>query len=330
MSNKTKATIHDIAKLAGVSSATVSHVINNTRFVSDALKLKVNEAVKTLDYIPDTSAKNLRTGKTNLIGVIVPDISNYFFSAIIEIADELVSKEGYHLIVCHTNADQDLEKYYLKKMSAGLVEGILLASTLDSYHEIDAILPANFPITLIDRIPKKTTVDSVTTSTYKNVYDITCELVKRGHARIGFIAGLQHLSTTYERLRGYVDAMNSCGKEVEKNFVQYYDFNTKDVRSCIDRLLQEKCSVIICSSGNISLRSLIVLESEKRLRINKDIDVVIFDDFSLFDYINTDIIKQPITKIGEMVCELLLNRIKNQNVPVRKIVLDTQLILKKQ
>ena len=116
-----KATISDVARLAGVSTATVSHTINSTRYVSGETKEKVYQAIRQLGYTPDASARSFRTGKKKTIGFIVPDISNKFFGTIIESAENYLSAQGYHLIIANTKESMDREETNLRLLTAGLV-----------------------------------------------------------------------------------------------------------------------------------------------------------------------------------------------------------------
>ena len=146
-----KVTISDVARLAGVSTATVSHTINNTRYVSGDTKEKVYQAIRQLGYTPDASARSFRTGKKKTIGFIVPDISNKFFGTIIESAENYLSAQGYHLIIANTKESMDREETTLRLLTAGLVDGLLVASTMDDFARLDGLIPAGFPVVLVDR-----------------------------------------------------------------------------------------------------------------------------------------------------------------------------------
>ena len=146
-----KVTISDVARLAGVSTATVSHTINNTRYVSDETKERVYQAIRELGYTPDASARSFRTGKKQTVGFIVPDISNKFFGTMIEAVENYLSEHGYHLIIANTKEDADREETSLRLLTAGLVDGILVASTMEDFNRFDATIPAGFPVVLVDR-----------------------------------------------------------------------------------------------------------------------------------------------------------------------------------
>ena len=147
-----KVTISDVAKLAGVSTATVSHTINSTRYVSEETKEKVYQAIAQLGYTPDASARSFRTGKKKTIGFIVPDISNKFFATMIESVENTLSQAGYRLIIANTKENVEREENNLRLLSAGLVDGLLVASTMEDFQRFDSLIPAGFPVVLVDRV----------------------------------------------------------------------------------------------------------------------------------------------------------------------------------
>ncbi len=184
-----KATISDVARLAGVSTATVSHTINSTRYVSGETKEKVYQAIRQLGYTPDASARSFRTGKKKTIGFIVPDISNKFFGTIIESAENYLSAQGYHLIIANTKENMDREETNLRLLTAGLVDGLLIASTMDDFARLDGLIPAGFPLVLVDRTFESQKYSSVSVSNFQPIYRSVCRLAAQGKRRIGVIGG---------------------------------------------------------------------------------------------------------------------------------------------
>ena len=157
-----KVTISDVAKLAGVSTATVSHTINNTRYVSNETKEKVYRAIAELGYTPDASARSFRTGKKKIIGFIVPDIANKFFATMIESVEKYLSANGYQLIIANTRENMDREETNIRLLTAGLVDGLLVASTMDapsaSFPRFTAAtIPSGIPAARATAIPSAPT-----------------------------------------------------------------------------------------------------------------------------------------------------------------------------
>ena len=225
-----KVTISDVAKLAGVSTATVSHTINNTRYVSNETKEKVYRAIEELGYTPDASARSFRTGKKKIIGFIVPDIANKFFATMIESVEKYLSAHGYQLIIANTRENMDREETNIRLLTAGLVDGLLVASTMDDFQRFDALIPAGFPVVLVDRIFETKKYSSVCVSNFQPIYRSVCRLAGKGDQRIGIIGGLPRLSSTQERISAYRQAMADCGLPEDEDI----DSNT------VNGLVQEK------------------------------------------------------------------------------------------
>ena len=193
--------ISDVARAAGVSTATVSHTLNGTRTVSEHSRELVMKAIRELGYTPNAFARSFRTGKKNIIGFVVPDISNQFFARLIETVESSISAEGFHLIIANTQENKERELQHLRYLTSGVVDGILLASTMESYSEFSAVLPASFPTVLADRKVDAAPFSSVTVSAYQSVYRSVASLIEQGQRRIGFITGLSRLRPRGSALR---------------------------------------------------------------------------------------------------------------------------------
>ena len=266
-----KVTISDVARLAGVSTATVSHTINSTRYVSEETKEKVFKAIAELGYTPDASARSFRTGKKKTVGFIVPDISNKFFGTMIESVENYLSAHGYHLIIANTKENAEREETNIRLLTAGLVDGLLVASTMEDFERFDALIPAGFPVVLVDRTFETKKYSSVCVSNFQPIYRSVCRLAAKGAHRIGVIGGLPHLSSTKERIAAYCEAIADCGIPLDENLIQYRKSMQSDIREYLDCLLEQKCDAIISipmrgqvNSLNVSTAASILLAEAAR------------------------------------------------------------------
>ena len=273
-----KVTISDVAKLAGVSTATVSHTINNTRYVSNETKEKVYRAIEELGYTPDASARSFRTGKKKIIGFIVPDIANKFFATMIESVEKYLSANGYQLIIANTRENMDREETNIRLLTAGLVDGLLVASTMDDFQRFDALIPAGFPVVLVDRIFETKKYSSVCVSNFQPIYRSVCRLAGKGDQRIGIIGGLPRLSSTQERISAYRQAVADCGLPEDEHLIQYGDSLENSACACLDQLLERKCDAIIVCQGLMASETIIYLH-QKGIQLAQDIDLVSFVDY---------------------------------------------------
>ena len=302
-----KVTISDVARLAGVSTATVSHTINSTRYVSGETKEKVYRAIAELGYTPDASARSFRTGKKKTIGFIVPDISNKFFATMIESVENYLSAHGYHLIIANTKENPEREETNIRLLSAGLVDGLLIASTMEDFSRFESLIPAGFPVVLVDRTFDTKRFPSVSVSNFQPIYRSVCRLAGKGDKRIGMIGGLPRLSSTKERIAAYQEAVADCGLPQ-------------------DDLLEQKCDALVVAQGLMASETVIYLH-KKGLKLGEDIDLVTFVDYdSDINYLYSnqmDCIIQPVEKLGETAGELILQRIETPDAPAFEQVLTS-------
>ena len=321
-----KVTISDVARLAGVSTATVSHTINNTRYVSSETKEKVYKAIAELGYTPDASARSFRTGKKRTIGFIVPDIANKFFATMIESVENYLSAHGYQLIIANTKEDMDREETNIRLLTAGLVDGLLIARTMDDFQRFDELSPAGFPVVLVDRTFETKKYSSVCVSNFQPIYRSVCRLAGKGDRRIGIIGGLPRLSTTVERISAYQQAMADCGLPEDPDLIRYGDSMEKSAAGCLEELLERKCDAIIVCQGLMASETIIYLH-QKGIQLAKDIDLVSFVDYDAAVYAlyadQMDTIIQPVEELGDAAGEQILHRVEKPDAPIFEKVLTS-------
>ena len=321
-----KVTISDVARLAGVSTATVSHTINNTRYVSEETKEKVYQAIAELGYTPDASARSFRTGKKRTIGFIVPDISNKFFGTMIEAVENYLSARGYHLIIANTKEDAAREETNIRLLSAGLVDGLLVASTMENFEQFDRLIPAGFPVVLVDRTFEAKKYSSLCVSNFQPIYRSVCRLAAKGAKRIGIVGGLPRLSSTKERISAYQQAVADCGLPQDEALIRYGDSMENSVQACLDALLAEKCDAIVVCQGLMASETVIYLH-QKGIQLAEDIDLVSFVDYDSNFYelysSRMDCIVQPVEELGTAAGEQILSRVENPEAPVFEKVLTS-------
>ena len=321
-----KVTISDVAKLAGVSTATVSHTINNTRYVSDETKEKVYRAIAELGYTPDASARSFRTGKKKIIGFIVPDIANKFFATMIEAVENYLSAHGYQLIIANTREDMDREETNIRLLTAGLVDGLLVASTMDDFQRFDSLIPAGFPVVLVDRVFETKKYSSVCVSNFQPIYRSVCRLAGKGDQRIGITGGLPRLSSTQERISAYRQAVADCGLPEDEELIQYGDSLENSACACLDKLLEQQCDAIIVCQGLMASETIIYLH-QKGIQLARDIDLVSFVDYDSEVYTlyadKMDTIIQPVEELGQAAGEQILRRVEESEAPVYEKVLTS-------
>lgn len=322
-----KATIKDVAALAGVSSATVSHVINKTRFVSDETKARVQRAIEELSYSTNVTARNFRTGKNNTIGVIIPDISNSYFATIVEELESVISRKKYNLIVSNTKETKSKELSYIRLLTSGLVDGLVIASTCDSFSELQNVLPDGFPAVFIDRtLADNTCYDTICMQDAEIIRRGVEQLVVDGHQNIGYIAGLRRLSTTVDRLRAYQDVMTQHQIYCEGKLVRYADSMANSAYHCAQELIEQNCTALVVSN-NIMTTDALRFIYNAGLQPGKDIAVFGYGYNDWRNYIpqNIRLIIQPDRELGRLAGNRILACIKSLPKQPEVFALESQL-----
>ena len=322
-----KVNMRDVAEHAGVSVATVSHVINNTRFVGDETRQHVIDSIEALGYCPNMMARIFKTGKKQLIGFIVPDIANSFFSTIIEEVENTLASQNYKLIIANTKENPEREIENLKVLSGGIVDGIIIASTLDNYEEMEKIIPKELPCVCIDRNVPNYPYDNIIISSYQAARLAVETVIKEGHQKIGYIAGLSRLSTTKERLSAYEDALNAADIPLNPNFVCYGDSMSNSATNHVDKLISQGCTAIVVSN-NVMAEDVMFYLQEKKVAGGKRIRLVTYNDSSQIKYpfSHTHVVCQPVIELGRIAGTQMMERIDNPTANIKNIVLQSTFI----
>lgn len=309
-----KPSIRDVANVSGVSTATVSHVINGDKAVSKNTRDKVVQAIDLLGYKPNLVARSFKTGKRNLIAFIVPDIANPFFSTLIEEIESILSKENYNLIVANTKETKDRELASIKTLGSGFVDGFIIASTLEDYKEIDAVLQKDVPTIFIDRKLPNCPFETLCIDSFEATFESINYLINKGHTKIGYITGLNRISTTQERLRAYKEAMTKAGLDC-KQFVRIGNSMSHCVISHLTSLIDSGCSAIVIANNLMATEALTKLLDDGMLAKNQ-IELVGFKDSDQPQYglQHMSIINQPTSQLGKLAGLRILEMLNSENV----------------
>jgi LacI family transcriptional regulator len=305
-------TIRDIARLAGVSVATVSGVLNNKPTVKPALVDRVKKAMDALDYHPDQVARSLRMRHTNTVGMVIADVTNPFFTDVIRGVEKEAQSNGYSVILCDSNEDPALERHYLSTLFSRRVDGVLLAPTSSpSAHE--PRVHKRFPIVLIDRIPLGYTGDAVMTDSFSAAYDGTRHLIELGHRQIAIITGQLNLSNGLDRLEGFRWALQEEHLALPDKYVQQGDFQLESgYRSGLELMRLPVPPTAIFSCNNKMTLGLMRALGELHVRCPDAVSVLGFDDFEWSAYFTPRLttIAQASNEMGRQAMQLLLRKLQ--------------------
>lgn len=314
--------IKDVANLAGLSVATVSRVLSGRGYASDEARAAVEQAVRKLNYRPNRIARSLREQRSRVIGLIVSDIRNPFFSEITKSVEDVALANGYSVLICNTNEDVDREEKSLHLMADEKVAGVLISPTLAGCKRFGDYTSLNLPMVVFDRKPSGVEVDSVMIDNVDSAARLTQSLLDAGHRRVVGIFG-QKSYTAIERLRGFRETMSRAGLEPAGVF-KAEPVVAEGERVIADILnLKPQADAVMCSSA------LLAIGAYKAMRLaNFKPGFACFDDaaWTAFAEPPVTVIRQPTELIGATATELLIKRIADPSRALSAIVLTGELI----
>ncbi|MDW8325162.1 MAG: LacI family DNA-binding transcriptional regulator [Anaerolineales bacterium] len=325
------ATVKDVARHANVSIATVSRIINNQGTVSPEIRERVLAAIQALDYRPSRVARRLRTNSTFVIGLVISDIQNSFYTSLTRGVEDVASANGYSLLLCNTDEDPQRERKYLEVMHEENVAGIILASATEGGHDT-RLIQASIPVVALDRVLTDVSVDTVLVDNIAGARQAVEHLISRGHRRIGAILGERPITSSIERLEGYVQALSHAGLPVDPNLIRRADLRQADdsTRCALELLnLPERPTALFTGNSLITLGTLRAIQAAG-LHIPRDIALVAFDDIPWGELLNPPLtaIRQPTYQLGKTAAEMLLARIAEPDRPVTQVRLPVEFIVR--
>ena len=323
-------TLKDVAAFAGVHPSTVSRVLRGKEIlpISVETREKIIHAAKTLKYHPDQRARALRLGKSNTIGLIIPDISNWFFSEIAKSIEHHCYTAGYTLIVCASDEDQDKEIRFVDDLISRGVDGLIIAPVQDSFQHIQDLIQNNFPFVLIDREFENLQTNAVVSDNYQASYNLVKYLTSQGHHRIGFLRARKSIYTIQKRLEGFLDAVNTLGLDNSPDLIVGDGFTSAAGFDATSRMLALKPPpTAIISSGNSVTFGAIQSILSMGLNIPNDISLVAFTDTHLAPFLICPLatVTHPLEEMGHQAFTILIEHIDDKkNRSISRVEIKTR------
>ena len=324
------ATMKDIARLAQVSTSTVSHVINGSRFVSDEIREKVMRIVVELNYTPSYIARSLKVKATKTIGLLVTATNNPFFSEVMAGVEQYCQKNQYNLIIATTGGDAKRLQQNLQTLIHKQVDGVLLMCG-DSRFQADMELTVPLPLVVMDWWFTELNADKILENSERGGYLATKSMVDVGHQKIGIITGNLRKSVAKNRLQGYKKALSEANIVLNPDWIveSHFDFEGGIVGAQKLLSLSDRPTAIFCCSDTIAIGAYQAIQNQG-LRIPQDISIMGYDDIELARYLfpSLSTISQPKAELGKLAVETLLQRIQEPNENYRTLVLEPTCILR--
>lgn len=330
MRNST-ATIADVARLAGVSTAVVSLTLNDRGRVAEVTRQRVKRAAEELGYVANFAARSLRGGRTNLLGVVVHDLTAQYFATIVHGANEAAIRGGRDLVLYTTSADQERERERVGALNSGLADGILIIAPRNSDDYLQTLERSRVPVVLVSPGGLATHLPSVGGDNYGGMRAATQHLIGWGHSRIGFIVGNPKDEPSRERLRAYREGLHEASLPFDASLVIPGNFTVARGFSATEELLNlDDPPSAILAANDLSAFGVIEAVKSRGLRVPDDVSVVGFDDIPMAgqSYPPLTTVRHPLHDMGEQAVKRLLALIEGGTVGTEQLELPSELIVR--
>lgn len=326
-----KPTIYDIARLAGVSTATVSKVFNQRGSISEETKKKIMQISKELNYQPSVVASALTGKKTYTIGLLIPDLVNPFFAEMTRNVEDRAHELGFNLVICNTDNDMQKEMTYIQLLRQKSVDGIIIATGVRNDKLLKELVHEQIPIALIAREMSVLTASTVLVDDFAGGYGAASYLAGLGHKRIAVIAENLSLASSKERVKGYRYALEEAGLVYDEAYVKESDFSLEGGSRAASELLDEaEPPTAIFACNDLLAIGAIQAAKQRGIRIPEQLSIVGFDNTILAAISDPPLttIAQPIQAMGQQVVDLITGEINNPKAIKQRIVLLPELIVR--
>jgi LacI family transcriptional regulator len=325
-------TIKDVAQAAAVSTATVSHVLNGTRSVSEEAQRRVFDAMERLNYQPNAVARGLRTKKTQFLALVIPDITNPFFTDLARGFQDAADQKNYVVVVCNTDRALNRELRYLDMLRQQRVDGLVLNPAMVTAADLKRLLKAQIAVVLIGSQIDDMEFDLVMVDNVRGGFDAVQHLIDLGHHRIGLIGGPKTTSSGLLRFQGYCQALERNGLPYIDSLVVEGNFTHEGGYECMQQLLSQQTlpSAVFATSDVMALGAKKAIE-DSGLNIPADLSLIGYDDIPEAARTRPMLttIAQPRYQMGWETAQMLIERVEQgSRLKRRKIVMEHRLIVR--
>ncbi|WP_018922827.1 LacI family DNA-binding transcriptional regulator [Salsuginibacillus kocurii] len=325
--------IKEVAKEANVSTATVSHVLNETRYVAEETKMKVYAAMQRLNYQPNRVARSLRSRKSYTIGLIVPlvadDTSNFFFMSIANSIEKYLKEKGYNLILSNSDEQFETEREQVEVFNAQFIDGLIMAPVNGAGKNYEDAFSEDYPVVFIDRKPKSWGGDTVLVNNYQATFEAVSALVAKGHEQIGLISGTLGITTSNDRLEGYKAALMHHHLSINNELIREAPATLNDGYRLTAELYNKGVTAIFIANNVMTMGAVSYLQ-EHRVPIPDQIAIIGYDDYDWMRIVSPplSVVRQPAHEIGKAAVNQLLKRIHGDQASAYEEWLEAELVIR--
>ncbi len=325
-------TIRDVAKLAGVSPITVSRVVNNSDYVSESTRARVEAAIDELKYVPNMLGPSLRFKQTMTLALVLTDITNPFWTTVARGVEDVAQANGYGIILCNTDESQSKQDQYLDMLLRRRIDGIVLVPAHSAPEPVGMIQKQGVPVVILDRQIPGIQVDIVRADSENGAYQLTDHLLSLGHRQIAVLAGPETVSTAVDRVVGYRRALTTYGLPEEATAIYWGAFTVESGRDmALQAISAHPLLTAFFASNNFIAIGAIQAIREMGLAVPEDIALVTLDDipavFTIEPFLT--VARQPAREMGRKAAQILLDRLSGRlDGEYQHIILPTELIIR--
>ena len=327
-------TLEEIARLSGVSRSTVSRVINQQPNVSDDVRQRVQAIIQETGYQPNLAARTLVSKRSWMLGLLLPrSVSSFFadpyFPRLTQGVAQACNQFDYTLGLFLIGSKEDEEKIIPRVSRKGMLDGILIQSGQIGDKLIDRLVDSNLPVVVIGRPFQSKDVSFIDVDNISGAYNAVSHLIRLGYQRIGTIAGLAGSAEAADRLEGYKKALIERGRDIDQSLIAEGDFTEAGGYYAMKKLITAKPDAVFAASDLMVIGAMRAVR-EAKLKIPEDVAFVGFDDVAIATYADPQLttIRQPIARFGFNAVEILIDLIENGIKPARRIIMETELIIR--
>ena len=305
-------TIKDVARYTGLSAATISKYINGKK-VLEQNEVKIDEAINALDFKVNEFARGLRTSKSSMIGVLIPNLENIFFTGIVSNIESVLMQYGYSTIICDCKQDMKLEESKTEFLLNKMVDGMIVIPLDNSGKNVRKAIDRGIPVVLVDRPMMDLICDTVLVDNLNASYNAVEALITNGHRRIGIISGQPEIYTAQERLRGYIRVCEDYGMELDRELIKYGDYEAESGYCLMMGFLEMENppTAVFVTNYEMTLGAVMAI-NDKKVAVPEEVSVIGFDNLQMSRVVSPplSVVLQPMSQIGDTAANLILKRIR--------------------
>lgn len=333
--SKGNITLKELAKILGVSISTISKALNDSEEISDDTKVKVKELAALHNYKPNIIARNLKSGQTRTIGVIIPNMLNYFFAQVLKGIEKTATSKGYKVITCISNESHQKEVETLEMLSTGSIDGFIVSASEETelkqeFDHLKSCIDKEIPLVMFDRVINEIECDKVKANDITASADAVTYLHKKGAKKIAYVSVNKDLSVGKLRHEGYLKGLKQNNLKVDENLIiRTHEPYYREHEGIATPLFKQKFEAVIASNESVAI-AILKLAQEKGIKVPQDLSVLAFSNGILARHSNPRLstISQHAEIMGEKAAEILIDKLQNKTTTIKTEVVETDIVVR--